>query len=515
MLPGRQWRENLFILQLKQGVKMGSKPGKPENKRAETPENPVSKKGRYLHVNRGNCRSCLNRPCVKVCPSGVFSWDNDSKTLNVFPEYCIDWGACLFICPYDAITWSDEGAPPPAALKGKKTKEQKRREEEFAQRESERMYILGILPEETAEPDFVGAAPTFPDNPSKEEKTEHEQVFHEPGKVTEKNSSLTSLALGNIIASRIKNISLLTGKRKSGLSDNRERENLRVAPEGRNERARVLLLFLALTIFLLTLFFLNRELVALREEAVERIEKGVYYSSVDNDWQGWDGNDYELNNGVLTLKQDIYYAPYFRRRLAADDFPWEDIVIKMTTRLEDFGGTNYNLFTIYTTTGDLSFITDHLGRLGIARDPDFMPEYSKAVLSSDEHVIHFFLNTSQNEISIFVDGSLVFIEERDLFMVSLLEVWLGAFWVGGGNAYGPPISHEVSEFIIGDSDLLYFGYSFKQFLSDKLHTDPWLWIILFLPLLLILIYLFLFFTGLKKRKSEEFGEYTEEWDIDD
>ncbi len=51
------------------------------------------------------CRSCVLRPCVNVCPAGVYSYCEDGG-LSVAYENCLECGSCKIVCEFDNIDWS-------------------------------------------------------------------------------------------------------------------------------------------------------------------------------------------------------------------------------------------------------------------------------------------------------------------------------------------------------------------------------------------------------------------------
>jgi len=51
------------------------------------------------------CGRCILRPCVDVCPAGVYSWCEDSG-LSVAYENCLECGSCKIVCEFDNIEWN-------------------------------------------------------------------------------------------------------------------------------------------------------------------------------------------------------------------------------------------------------------------------------------------------------------------------------------------------------------------------------------------------------------------------
>ncbi|MBI4301539.1 MAG: 4Fe-4S dicluster domain-containing protein [Chloroflexi bacterium] len=54
------------------------------------------------------CRLCEPSHCVEVCPTGALIQDPETGTIGVSQEQCNACLACVEMCPYQAIRWSDE-----------------------------------------------------------------------------------------------------------------------------------------------------------------------------------------------------------------------------------------------------------------------------------------------------------------------------------------------------------------------------------------------------------------------
>lgn len=53
------------------------------------------------------CQECRNKPCLTICPSGVFVWNLvDKDPILVFYKQCVECGACRLVCPLDNIEFS-------------------------------------------------------------------------------------------------------------------------------------------------------------------------------------------------------------------------------------------------------------------------------------------------------------------------------------------------------------------------------------------------------------------------
>ncbi len=53
------------------------------------------------HVVTDNCRLCLFTDCVEHCPVQCFHADDERSYID--PDVCIDCGACIPVCPVQAI----------------------------------------------------------------------------------------------------------------------------------------------------------------------------------------------------------------------------------------------------------------------------------------------------------------------------------------------------------------------------------------------------------------------------
>lgn len=46
---------------------------------------------------------CPDKPCTKICPAYVYTWEELPKKIVVSYENCIECGACRMLCPFDNI----------------------------------------------------------------------------------------------------------------------------------------------------------------------------------------------------------------------------------------------------------------------------------------------------------------------------------------------------------------------------------------------------------------------------
>lgn len=53
------------------------------------------------------CEKCPKKQCIYSCPSGVYQWDEKSKTMHVAYEDCLECGTCRIVCrEFNNIEWN-------------------------------------------------------------------------------------------------------------------------------------------------------------------------------------------------------------------------------------------------------------------------------------------------------------------------------------------------------------------------------------------------------------------------
>jgi len=58
----------------------------------------------HIRVNTEVCKKCHARPCIYVCPAGLYTL-SDGELLYSY-EGCLECGACYIACPAYAIDWN-------------------------------------------------------------------------------------------------------------------------------------------------------------------------------------------------------------------------------------------------------------------------------------------------------------------------------------------------------------------------------------------------------------------------
>ena len=59
----------------------------------------------HLKPNQEDCKECLAKPCTKICPAGVYEWNEEAQKLIVNYENCLECGACRIACEMNSLEW--------------------------------------------------------------------------------------------------------------------------------------------------------------------------------------------------------------------------------------------------------------------------------------------------------------------------------------------------------------------------------------------------------------------------
>lgn len=58
----------------------------------------------HIKINQEKCKNCKNKPCLTVCPAGMFSLSGDGKEVIYSYEGCLECGTCYVVCEY--LEWN-------------------------------------------------------------------------------------------------------------------------------------------------------------------------------------------------------------------------------------------------------------------------------------------------------------------------------------------------------------------------------------------------------------------------
>jgi ferredoxin like protein len=59
----------------------------------------------HIVVNQEICKTCDHRACVRTCPAGCYTFNEETRLLSVVYETCLECGACHIICDKGALAW--------------------------------------------------------------------------------------------------------------------------------------------------------------------------------------------------------------------------------------------------------------------------------------------------------------------------------------------------------------------------------------------------------------------------
>jgi len=204
------------------------------------------------------------------------------------------------------------------------------------------------------------------------------------------------------------------------------------------------------------------------------------------DWTDWEGFDY-----VVHLKAD-------------EPLP-NPAVISARMRIESFSGQAYTLLTAYTANKALSLVVvktaDGHYKLGIISDANETPKLSESSFREGSwHDICLVLDANSGTAYGYVDGICeVSVDWREGFS-PLQEIWTGAFWVGGSNAFGTPIRQEIAYVNLGTAMPVLPGETAGTAPEDNPADRTWLWL---LPAFILIFMLAGGFLLLQKRRRQK------------
>jgi ferredoxin like protein len=60
----------------------------------------------HIILNKEICRTCEHRACVQACPAKCYTFNAETKRLDVVYENCLECGTCYVICEKKAVDWT-------------------------------------------------------------------------------------------------------------------------------------------------------------------------------------------------------------------------------------------------------------------------------------------------------------------------------------------------------------------------------------------------------------------------
>ena len=59
----------------------------------------------HIVLDKEICKSCTHHACVHSCPANCYSFDEETKRVDVVYETCLECGTCYVICDKGAVDW--------------------------------------------------------------------------------------------------------------------------------------------------------------------------------------------------------------------------------------------------------------------------------------------------------------------------------------------------------------------------------------------------------------------------
>jgi ferredoxin like protein len=66
----------------------------------------IDEENSHITIDQARCKVCALRPCLTVCPAGVYTWSEDHVAVHY--ENCLECGTCQIACDsggQGGITW--------------------------------------------------------------------------------------------------------------------------------------------------------------------------------------------------------------------------------------------------------------------------------------------------------------------------------------------------------------------------------------------------------------------------
>lgn len=60
----------------------------------------------HLTCDVEKCKNCKSKCCTFICPANVWQWNNETQTITINFENCLECGACRIACTKHNINWN-------------------------------------------------------------------------------------------------------------------------------------------------------------------------------------------------------------------------------------------------------------------------------------------------------------------------------------------------------------------------------------------------------------------------
>lgn len=59
----------------------------------------------HLTIDNDICLKCEKKFCTYICPADVYEWNEETKSMTIRYENCLECGACKIACEQKNIEW--------------------------------------------------------------------------------------------------------------------------------------------------------------------------------------------------------------------------------------------------------------------------------------------------------------------------------------------------------------------------------------------------------------------------
>jgi ferredoxin like protein len=60
----------------------------------------------HIVIRQEICRQCEHKPCLRICPGGLYSVNKETGEIVIDYSGCLECGSCRVVCPFGALAWS-------------------------------------------------------------------------------------------------------------------------------------------------------------------------------------------------------------------------------------------------------------------------------------------------------------------------------------------------------------------------------------------------------------------------
>ena len=60
----------------------------------------------HIIIHQEVCRGCEFKPCISICPGGLYSVSEETGEVLIEYAGCLECGSCRVACPHGALEWN-------------------------------------------------------------------------------------------------------------------------------------------------------------------------------------------------------------------------------------------------------------------------------------------------------------------------------------------------------------------------------------------------------------------------